>query len=91
MKAYSHADRVWKKSFLDEKRIQRIICEGGNLFDMLPEEYSFKKLISKMGPIPKSQSAINLPPYLIENAERFRYLLPGGCVRSPETPISSLG
>ncbi|KAI0497588.1 hypothetical protein KFK09_020819 [Dendrobium nobile] len=95
MKAYSHADRVRKTSFLDEGRIQRIICEGGDLFDMLPEEYNFKELLSKMGPIPKSQSAINLPPYLIENAERFRYLLPGGCERSPETtlemPDSSCG
>lgn len=84
MKAYSHADRVRTPSLLDRGRIQRIICEGGDLFDMLPEEYSFRELIKKMGPIPKSASAINLPPYLIQNADRFRFLLPGGCLRSPE-------
>ncbi|KAK8963427.1 hypothetical protein KSP40_PGU012513 [Platanthera guangdongensis] len=84
MKAYSHADRIRNPSFLDHGRIQRIICEGGDLFDMLPEEYSFRELIKKMGPIPRSASAVNLPPYLIQNADRFRFLLPGGCLRSPE-------
>lgn len=81
MRAYSHADRVKRASFLDAERIQRIICEGDDLFDMLPEEYSFKELIKKMGPIPKSASAVNLPSYLIQNAQRFQFLLPGGCVR----------
>ncbi|KAG0475487.1 hypothetical protein HPP92_015173 [Vanilla planifolia] len=84
MLAYSHADRVRLQSFLDRSRIQRIICEGADLFDMLPEEYSFKELIKKMGPIPRSASAVHLPRYLIENAERYRFLLPGGCLRSPE-------
>ncbi|KAG0481334.1 hypothetical protein HPP92_012192 [Vanilla planifolia] len=85
MRAYSHADRVRKTSFLDRERIQSIVCEGGDLFDMLPEEYSFKELISKMGPIPRSSSAVNLPSYLIENADRFRFLLPGGCKRETQT------
>ncbi|KAL0914448.1 hypothetical protein M5K25_014796 [Dendrobium thyrsiflorum] len=84
MEAYSHADRVRHRSFLDHERIQRIICEGGDLFDMLPEEYSFTELIRKMGPIPRSASAVHLPPYLIENANRFGFLLPGGCLRTPE-------
>ncbi|KAK8942806.1 hypothetical protein KSP39_PZI009127 [Platanthera zijinensis] len=86
MTAYSHADRVRKQSFLDAGRIQRIICEGGDLFDMLPEEYRFKDLITKMGPIPRSQSAVSLPPALVANADMFRFLLPGGCVRERETP-----
>ncbi|KAG9137798.1 hypothetical protein Leryth_026406 [Lithospermum erythrorhizon] len=81
MKAYSHADRVRRKDFLDFDRIQRIICEGKDLFDMLPEEYTFHELIKKMGPIPRSKSAVNLPGNLVENADRFRYLLPGGCLR----------
>ncbi|KAK8961279.1 hypothetical protein KSP40_PGU022657 [Platanthera guangdongensis] len=72
MTAYSHADMVRKQSFLDAGRIQRIICEGGDLFDMLPEEYRFKDLITKMGPIPRSQSAVSLPPALVENADMFR-------------------
>ncbi|CAL9210374.1 uncharacterized protein LOC135616059 [Musa acuminata AAA Group] len=81
MTAYSHADRVRRSSFLDRRRIQQIICRGEDLFDMLPEEYSFRELIKKMGSIPKSASAVHLPSFLLENADRFTFLLPGGCSR----------
>ena len=81
MTAYSHADRVRKRSQLDGKRIQEKICRGEDLFDMLPEEYTFRELFKKMGPIGRSSSAVNLPPSLLKNADRFRFLLPGGCVR----------
>ncbi|KAL5065134.1 hypothetical protein RYX36_026871 [Vicia faba] len=84
MTAYSHADRVKRKSFLSHSRIQELICKGNDLFDMLPEEYSFQELIKKLGPIPRSASAVNLPAYLIENADKFKFLLPGGCLRTPE-------
>ncbi|MED6160851.1 hypothetical protein PIB30_055116 [Stylosanthes scabra] len=84
MTAYSHADRVRYKSFLSHSRIQDIICRGDDLFDMLPEEYTFKDLIKKMGSIPPSASAVHLPAYLIQNAHRFKFLLPGGCFR--DTP-----
>ncbi|KAF4354419.1 hypothetical protein F8388_027353 [Cannabis sativa] len=83
MTGYSHADRVRRKKFLDQKRIQKLICEGDDLFDMLPEEYSFKELITKMGSIPRSSSAVHLPTFLIKNADKFRFLLPGGCLREP--------
>lgn len=83
MHAYSHADRVRRKDFLDYDRIQKVICQGDDLYDMLPEEYSFRELIAKMGSIPRSTSAVHLPAYLIENAERFKFLLPGGCIRDP--------
>ncbi|KAJ0749697.1 putative beta-1,4-mannosyl-glycoprotein 4-beta-N-acetylglucosaminyltransferase [Helianthus annuus] len=84
MTAYSHADRVKKREYLDYSRIQRKICRGDDLYDMLPEEYSFKSLIGKMGSVPRSASAVHLPAYLIENAEKFKFLLPGGCQRSLE-------
>uniref|UniRef100_A0A803QAQ9 Beta-1,4-mannosyl-glycoprotein 4-beta-N-acetylglucosaminyltransferase n=1 Tax=Cannabis sativa TaxID=3483 RepID=A0A803QAQ9_CANSA len=84
MTAYSHADRVTHKDFLNFSRIQKFICGGNDLFDMLPEEYSFKELIKKMGPIPRSASAVHLPSYLIQNADKFKFLLPGGCLREPE-------
>ncbi|KAL6519116.1 hypothetical protein OROGR_018436 [Orobanche gracilis] len=83
MTAYSHADRVRRKEFLKYSRIQKLICQGDDLYDMLPEEYSFKDLIKKMGSIPRSASAVHIPTYLIENADKFRFLLPGGCLRSP--------
>lgn len=84
MTAYSHADRVKSIEFMKHSRIQKLICRGDDLYDMLPEEYSFKDLIKKMGPIPQSSSAVHLPAYLIKNADKFKFLLPGGCERSPE-------
>lgn len=81
MTGYSHADRVKRKEYLQYSRIQKIICKGDDLYDMLPEEYSFKELIKKMGSIPRSASAVHLPAHLIENAEKFKFLLPGGCQR----------
>ncbi|CAA3027542.1 uncharacterized protein LOC111409303 isoform X2 [Olea europaea var. sylvestris] len=81
MKAYSHNDRVRFSHFLSPKRIQDLICRGANLYDMLPEEYTFKDIISKMGSIPHSYSAVHLPAHLLNNAEKYKYLLPGNCVR----------
>ncbi|KAJ0436136.1 putative beta-1,4-mannosyl-glycoprotein 4-beta-N-acetylglucosaminyltransferase [Helianthus annuus] len=81
MKAYSHFDRVRFKRFLNPDRIQKVICKGANLFDMIPEEYTFKDIIGKMGPIPHSYSAVHLPAYLLENADDYRFLLPGNCMR----------
>ncbi|KAL1565216.1 beta-1,4-mannosyl-glycoprotein 4-beta-N-acetylglucosaminyltransferase [Salvia divinorum] len=81
MKAYSHVDRVRFSHFLNPKRVQRVICKGADLFDMLPEEYTFKEIIGKMGPVPHSYSAVHLPSYLLENAEQFKFLLPGNCLR----------
>ncbi|KAK4282325.1 hypothetical protein QN277_013718 [Acacia crassicarpa] len=81
MKAYSHYDRVRFPHYLNPDRIQDVICKGADLFDMLPEEYTFKEIIGKMGPIPHSFSAVHLPAYLLNNAPQFKYLLPGNCVR----------
>ncbi|CAA0833780.1 beta-1-4-N-acetylglucosaminyltransferase family protein [Striga hermonthica] len=81
MKAYSHADRVRFSRFLNPKRIQEKICEGADLYDMLPEEYTFREMIGRMGSIPHSYSGVNLPSYLVENAEEYKYLLPGNCMR----------
>ncbi|KAL8459336.1 hypothetical protein ACS0TY_035872 [Phlomoides rotata] len=83
MKAYSHADRVRRRDFMEHSRIQKLICNGDDLFDMLPEEWTFKDLIRRLGPIPPTASAVGLPSYLINNADKFRFLLPGGCLRSP--------
>lgn len=84
MKAYSHADRVRRTDYMKHSRIQKLICNGDDLFDMLPEEWTFKDLIRRLGPIPPTASAVGLPSYLIKKADKFRFLLPGGCVRQPE-------
>jgi len=81
MKAYSHYDRVRFSHYLNHDRIQDVICKGANLFDMIPEEYTFKEIIGKLGPIPHSYSAVHLPTYLLNNAENYKYLLPGNCRR----------
>ncbi|XP_074278800.1 uncharacterized protein LOC141602404 [Silene latifolia] len=81
MKAYSHSDRIRFPHFLNPERIQNIICKGTNLFDMLPEEHTFREMIGKLGAVPRSYSAVHLPAYLIQNAEKFKFLLPGNCIR----------
>ncbi|XP_047958964.1 uncharacterized protein LOC125204361 [Salvia hispanica] len=85
MKAYSHVDRVRFSHFLSPKRIQKVICKGADLFDMLPEEYTFKEIIGKMGPIPHSYSAVHLPAYILEEADQYKFLLPGNCIRERES------
>ncbi|XP_055961228.1 uncharacterized protein LOC126675465 isoform X3 [Mercurialis annua] len=81
MKAYSHYDRVRFSHFLNPKRVQDIICKGADLFDMIPEEYTFKEIIGKLGPIPHSYSAVHLPSHLLNNVDKYKYLLPGNCIR----------
>lgn len=81
MKAYSHCDRIRFSLYLDPKRIQDVICRGANLFDMLPEEYTFKEIIGKMGQIPHSYSAVHLPSFLLNHADEYGFLLPGNCKR----------
>ncbi|CAK9180419.1 unnamed protein product [Ilex paraguariensis] len=81
MKAYSHNDRVRFSHYLNPKRIQEVICNGADLYDMFPEEYTFKDIIGKLGPIPHSYSAVHLPAYLLNNADKYNYLLPGSCRR----------
>ncbi|KAJ8768162.1 hypothetical protein K2173_021102 [Erythroxylum novogranatense] len=81
MKAYSHYDRVRFSHYLNPERVQDVICKGTNLFDMIPEEYTFKEMIGKMGPIPRSYSAVHLPAYLLDHSEEYKFLLPGNCKR----------
>ncbi|EIM84428.1 glycosyltransferase family 17 protein [Stereum hirsutum FP-91666 SS1] len=83
MKGFSHSDRIGGDlRLLDPKRIQDTICSGKDIFGMLPEAYSWADLISQMSLEPLA-TAVGLPRYLIENAERFRFLLPRGCMREP--------
>ncbi|KAH0589119.1 hypothetical protein H2248_004887 [Termitomyces sp. 'cryptogamus'] len=81
MRGFSHSDRIGgNMKLLDPRRIQETICRGKDIFGMLPEAYSYKDLFSQMS-LESMTSAVGLPRFLIENAERFRFLLPGGCVR----------
>jgi beta-1,4-mannosyl-glycoprotein beta-1,4-N-acetylglucosaminyltransferase len=81
MLGFSHADRVHYNSLLSDESIQSRICQGKDPFDMIPEAHSFSDLFRKMNPV-KSKSAVGLPSWLVQNAEKFRFLLPGGCKRT---------
>ncbi|KAJ3115811.1 hypothetical protein HDU96_011089 [Phlyctochytrium bullatum] len=85
MTAYSHADRVTSKKLLDPERIQKVICDGSDIFGMLPEAYTYRELIWKWGPAKRVSAVKDLPALVMEqaNGTRFKYLLPGGCVREP--------
>ncbi|KAL0955989.1 hypothetical protein HGRIS_002166 [Hohenbuehelia grisea] len=81
MKGFSHSDRIGgNKALLDPKRIQQTICTGKDMFDMLPEAYSYVDMLSQMSLQPLT-SAVGLPLFLLEHAEQYRFLLPGGCRR----------
>ncbi|GAA5968153.1 hypothetical protein JCM11641_003750 [Rhodosporidiobolus odoratus] len=81
---YSHVDRLGSRpaALLRPERIQKTICEGFDMFGMLPEAYSYRDLINKMKLLP-SYSATHLPLYVAQHASDLKYLLPGegNCVR----------
>lgn len=85
MQGASHADRLynrlnWRK-YLDPARIQDKICKGEDLFDMLPEAYTWHELIRLWRGATRSVSAAHLPKAVVQDTQRFRWLLPGGCQR----------
>ncbi|KAJ6558425.1 glycosyltransferase family 17 protein [Mycena vulgaris] len=91
MKGFSHADRIGGRlDLLDPKRIQDTICRGKDIFGMLPEAYNYVDLFSKLSLEPLT-TAVGLPLFLIENAERFKFLLPGGCQREIPRPPTETG
>ncbi|KAH3760246.1 glycosyltransferase family 17 protein [Pelomyxa schiedti] len=81
MDSYSHADRVRHPSFLNPARIQDIICHGGEIFDMLPEAYTFWELFAQRGNLLRSQSATHIPLGVSQNPQTYKFMLPGGCLR----------
>jgi len=82
MRGFSHAERIGgNERLLDPGRIQQTICKGRDIFGMLPEAYKWVDLFNQMSLEPLV-SAVGLPRYMIDNASRFKFLLPGGCMRS---------
>ncbi|CAD6947600.1 unnamed protein product [Tilletia caries] len=85
MSSYSHSDRLFGNNnyqkLLNPVEIQRKICSGEDVFGLLPEVYTWAELLWRWNGATKSPSAVNVPKAVIQDSERFRYLLPGGCVR----------
>lgn len=82
MTSYSHNDRLFgQKYLLENHEIQRRACLGLDVFDMLPEAYSYKELFAKAGRIPKTNSFVDLPLELLLNGGKYAFLLKDHCVR----------
>ena len=85
MKGASHADRLYNrlnwKSYLEHDRIQAKICDGADLYDMLPEAYTWGELLSLWKGSVRRIGAVGLPKAVIQDPSRFAFLLPGGCKR----------
>ncbi|CAO1639392.1 unnamed protein product [Sympodiomycopsis kandeliae] len=88
MKGASHADRLYNRinwqSYLSPSTIQHKICNGLDLFDMLPEAYTWSELIKLWKGATRSYSVAYLPQAVVSNdgKDKFGFLLPGGCQRS---------
>lgn len=83
MQSYSHSDRLfgnrhWRK-LLDPKVIAKKICDGQDVFDMLPEAYTWSELLGRWSGERRTQSVANLPAPVLKDTSRYKYLLPGGC------------
>lgn len=84
LRAYAHEDRSAPRHRTAEA-IQRRICAGEDLGEMLPEAYTFKELarFADWGTPERSMSVVGLPQYVVRHRRRFRFLLPGAgnCIR----------
>ncbi|ESK84898.1 glycosyl transferase family 17 protein [Moniliophthora roreri MCA 2997] len=89
MQGFSHSDRIGgNMDLLKSEKIQEKICRGDDIFGMLPEAYSYLDLFYQMNLQPQ-KSMVGLPKYLLENAQHFKFLLPGGCQRdAPSDTVS---
>lgn len=85
MRGASHADRLYNRvnwrTMLSPDVIQDKICRGKDLFDMLPEAYTWTELLRLWKGASRSTSTAHLPRAVIEDSKRFSFLLPGGCKR----------
>jgi hypothetical protein len=85
MLSASHLDRLMKrpnyKKLLSFSEIQKRVCRGEDLYGMLPEAYHWSDLIGYWRGADKEVGNINLPLAVLEDSQRFSYLLPGGCTR----------
>ncbi|KAL1660921.1 glycosyltransferase family 17 protein [Schizophyllum commune] len=88
MQGFSHHDRIGgRKDLLDPARIQKTICQGKDIFGMLPEAYNYVDLLSQLHLEPQT-TAVHLPRFVLEEADKYRFLLPGGCMREDTITVT---
>lgn len=79
MTAYSHAERAHRHpKLLQKSHIQAQICQGKDVYDMLPEANTFGDLLKMMEGAERLYTARDLPQWVVKQSTRFDWLLPGG-------------
>lgn len=83
MQSYSHSDRLfgnrhWRQLLQPEVILDKI-CRGKDIFDMLPEAYTWSELLNRWNGEAPSNSTANLPRGLMDHQKKFKFLLPDGC------------
>ncbi|KAL1405636.1 hypothetical protein Q8F55_009275 [Vanrija albida] len=81
MAGYSHTDRLTSARLLGEKRLRRRVCEGRDPFGMWAEAFTFREVLAHSGPTRRRHEFLHVPAAVVEEPERFGYLLDKGCER----------
>lgn len=81
MIGYSHSDRIHSENLLKDEVIQEKMCNGGDIFDFLPEADTFETMFRQLNIVP-AVGVSQVPQWIVDNPTRFSYLLPGGCKRT---------
>ncbi len=63
--------------------LQKQICDGQDLYDMWPEAYTFGDLLKMLNGYERIHSGRDVPRWVLENKDRFNWLLPGGNCSRP--------
>lgn len=83
----SHIDRLLKRpnyrSYLTDKSIQHRICQGKDLLDVPPEVYTWTDLVGLWKGANRQSASIDIPNSVVQEWQRFSFLLPGHCQREP--------
>lgn len=85
MRAYSHADRheVDKETFLSPQHIQQSICDGSDLYDMLPEAFTYAKFLTMLARNAEPVLSLRDLPLSLSLYDSFQWLRPGAsCARA---------
>jgi beta-1,4-mannosyl-glycoprotein beta-1,4-N-acetylglucosaminyltransferase len=82
MDAYAHADRG-DSLHRSLDHIQDVVCSGTNLYgDYMDPGFTLADTLRLAQPAPRRSTTVGLPEYVLANQDRFRYLIPGNCLRA---------
>jgi len=89
MHSYSHNDRAWRNPSMDT--VQSIVCDGASIWSpyVIDGAESFLDVFAKFRPAKSVKSYVDIPQYIVNNAEKYKHLLPGNCIRPSTRPDSN--